>query len=60
MPVVVVLDGLVSCLRTRWGDEVEALMGGGNAGAEGWTLEWGSERHSWPSGEMGWVFGKKA
>ncbi|KAL9014441.1 MAG: hypothetical protein Q9173_000923 [Seirophora scorigena] len=58
VPLVVVLDGLVSCLRTRTPEEVLALMEG-VAGTEGWRFESGREAHTWPTGEVNWFVGIK-
>lgn len=69
VPVVVVFDGVVSCLRTRTEGEVRGLVeevrrrrrdDGGKEGKkieEGWRFESGVESHTWPVGEMSWFFG---
>jgi hypothetical protein len=58
VPVVVVLDGYVSCARTRTGEVVRRLMPEGWE-AEGWRLKSGEELHTWPCGKMSWVVGMK-
>ncbi|KAI4193076.1 MAG: hypothetical protein LQ348_002976 [Seirophora lacunosa] len=58
VPLVVVLDGLVSCLRTRTPGEILALMEGVE-GMEGWRFESGREAHTWPAGEVSWFVGIK-
>ncbi|KAL8775220.1 MAG: hypothetical protein Q9209_000226 [Squamulea sp. 1 TL-2023] len=62
-PSVVVLDGLVSCLRTRTRgeiirlmDEVEGVPGDWRVG---WRFESGRRRHTWPFGEATWFVGIK-
>lgn len=62
VPFVVVFDGWVSSLRTRWGDEVRDLIveaGGEGELGEGWKVNWGGCKHSRPFGEALWIFGKK-
>jgi hypothetical protein len=58
VPLVVVLDGYVSCARTRTGEEVRRLMPKGWE-EEGWKLKEGHEIHTWPCGKMSWVVGMK-
>lgn len=58
VPVVVVLDGFVSCLRTRTREEVERLMPAGWR-EQGWKIRSGREIHTWPVGRMTWVVGVK-
>ncbi|KAI4226579.1 MAG: hypothetical protein L6R36_003064 [Xanthoria steineri] len=62
-PTVVVLDGIVSCLRTRERgeilrllDEVEGVDGDWRVG---WRFESGRGRHTWPFGEATWFVGVK-
>ncbi|KAJ2901587.1 hypothetical protein MKZ38_001666 [Zalerion maritima] len=57
LPFVIVFDGLVSSLRTRTPEEVEALLKGCGAegGTEGWKVRSGRERFLWPVGWMNWV-----
>lgn len=62
VPFVVVFDGWVSSLRTRWGDEVRDLIveaGGEGKLGEGWKVNWGGCKHSRPFGDALWIFGKK-
>lgn len=62
VPFVVVFDGWVSSLRTRWGDEVRDLIveaGGEGELGEGWKVNWGGCKHSRPFGEALWIFGKR-
>ncbi len=63
VPSVVVLDGLVSCLRTRGRGEILRLMDEVE-GVEadwrvGWRFESGKVRHTWPFGEATWFVGIK-
>lgn len=60
LPVVLVFDGWMSCLRTRTPDEVEALLR--TCGAEGgeeeiakWEIRSGSEVFMWPVGRLNWI-----
>lgn len=60
LPIVLVVDGWVSCLRTRTADEVEALLR--TCGAEGgddeiakWEVKSGSETFMWPVGRLNWI-----
>ncbi|KAL8907426.1 MAG: hypothetical protein Q9207_001396 [Kuettlingeria erythrocarpa] len=55
VPVVVVLDGLVSALRTRTTEELLALMD--DEEREGWRFESGAAMHTWPTGEATWFVG---
>lgn len=62
VPFVVVFDGWMSSLRTRWGDEVRDLIveaGGEGELGEGWEVSWGGCKHSRPFGDALWIFGKK-
>ena len=62
VPFVVVFDGWISSLRTRWGDEVRDLIveaGGEGELGEGWKVNWGGCKHSRPFGDALWIFGKK-
>lgn len=59
IPFVVVFDGLVSSLRTRSAEEVQALMKECGASPDGWTVKSGEEQHTWPIGYMSWVIGVK-
>lgn len=56
VPFVVVFDGLVSSLRTRWGEEVERLMVGDR---QGWKVDCGGAQHTWPCGDASWVLGTR-
>ncbi|KAL8753482.1 MAG: hypothetical protein Q9184_005409 [Pyrenodesmia sp. 2 TL-2023] len=57
VPIVVVLDGLVSALRTRTREELLALMD--EKEREGWRFESGAAVHTWPMGEATWFVGIK-
>ncbi|KAK4133646.1 hypothetical protein BT67DRAFT_442566 [Trichocladium antarcticum] len=64
LPVVLVFDGWMSCLRTRTTDEVVALLKA--CGAEGgqeeiakWEITSGSETFMWPVGRVNWIMGLK-
>lgn len=62
VPFVVVFDGWVSSLRTRWGDEIRDLIveaGGEGELGEGWKVNWGGCKHSRPFGDALWILGKK-
>ncbi|KAL8920814.1 MAG: hypothetical protein Q9172_004320 [Xanthocarpia lactea] len=62
-PSIVVLDGLVSCLRTRTRAEILKLMDEVEGVPEDWRVGWrfesGSRRHTWPCGEATWFVGIK-
>ena len=58
VPFVVVLDGLVSCVRARRSEEIMTLMDG-LKGKNGWNFETGSTMHTWPSGRMTYFIGIK-
>ncbi|KAI0477361.1 hypothetical protein GGR56DRAFT_404677 [Xylariaceae sp. FL0804] len=56
VPFVLVFDGVVSALRTRTPDEVEALLRTcGAKGADSWVIRSGEERFLWPTGRMNWI-----
>ena len=59
VPVVVVFDGYVSSIRTRTVEEVEGLLRGAvgeeRLEREGWRVQSGWVRHSWPTGWMSWI-----
>ena len=64
LPVVLVFDGWMSCLRTRTVDEVRELLR--TCGAEGgqeeiakWEVKSGSETFMWPVGRVNWIIGLK-
>ena len=59
VPFVLVLDGIVTCLRTRTGEEIEALIRDSGADAKGWRLREGDVVHTWPIGRMRW-YGRRA
>ncbi len=59
VPLVLVLDGYVSSLRTRTSGEIQLLMKECGASADGWTVKSGSEQHTWPTGCMTYVIGVK-
>ncbi|KAI1387706.1 uncharacterized protein F4822DRAFT_407344 [Hypoxylon trugodes] len=56
VPFVLVFDGLISCLRTRTADEVEALLRTcGAPDAENWEVHSGKEQFLWPCGYLNWI-----
>jgi hypothetical protein len=57
VPFVLVFDGIVSCLRTRTGEEIEALMSEAGVSKRGWRFQEGDEWHTWPIGRMRWFVG---
>ena len=61
IPIVVALDGMISSLRTRTGEEVKAMLEKilreKGRDVDEWDVVWGSEWHTWPLGEMTWVVG---
>lgn len=61
VPIVVMLDGWVSAVRTRSGEEILALMKKGGMGEEmqGWRFEDGHRLHTWPTGVMRYFVGIK-
>ncbi|KAI9650841.1 hypothetical protein NHQ30_000876 [Ciborinia camelliae] len=59
IPFVLVWDGIISSLRTRSAEEVEALMNTSGGNTAGWKMLSGRERHTWPTGYMTWVMGVK-
>ncbi|KAM5346486.1 hypothetical protein ACJ41O_009491 [Fusarium nematophilum] len=58
LPFVLVFDGLISSLRTRTPEEVEALLRSCGADASRWEMRSGSEMHLWPCGYVNWVICK--
>lgn len=60
LPFVLVFDGLISSLRTRTPDEVEALLRSCGADTSEWEIRSGSKRHLWPCGYLNWVICKPA
>jgi hypothetical protein len=61
VPMVVMLDGWVSAVRTRSGEEILALMkkGGMEEEMQGWRFEDGHRLHTWPTGVMRYFVGIK-
>jgi len=61
VPIVVMLDGWVSAVRTRSGEEILALMkkGGMEEEMQGWRFEDGHRLHTWPTGVMHYFVGVK-
>lgn len=55
IPFVLVFDGIISSLRTRTPDEVEALLRTCGADTTDWVLESGRERFLWPTGHLHWI-----
>jgi hypothetical protein len=58
IPFVLVFDGIVSSLRTRSAEEVQAMMIECGASCE-WSVKHGHEQHTWPTGYITWVIGIK-
>ena len=64
VPLVVLFDGLVSCLRTRTGPEVRAMVESvreeiGTEKTGEWVIKWGTLCHTWPTGSLEWVVAMK-
>lgn len=59
VPFVLVFDGIISCLRTRTADEVEALLRTCGADSDGWEVKSGREQVIWPCGYLNWVICSK-
>ena len=61
IPLVVVLDGLISAVRTRSGEEITALMTKGKMekDMQGWRFEAGRRMHTWPTGQLIYFVGVK-
>ncbi|KAI4133284.1 MAG: hypothetical protein LQ338_000342 [Usnochroma carphineum] len=63
VPLVVVLDGFVSCMRTRTRGEILRLMDEIEGMEEGWRVGWrfesGKRSHTWPTGVATWFVGVK-
>lgn len=67
IPFILVIDGLVSCWRTRSAAHVEhlsklatiAIALEGREQDSGWQWTSGRERHSWPGGDMVYMIGTK-
>ncbi|KAK4502820.1 hypothetical protein PRZ48_006246 [Zasmidium cellare] len=57
IPFIVVVDGIVSCLRTRTADEILELIDESGANCEGWEFKHGSRTHNRLVGEMRWFIG---
>ncbi|KAI0898835.1 hypothetical protein F4806DRAFT_506754 [Annulohypoxylon nitens] len=55
VPFVLTFDGIISSLRTRTPDEVEALLRTCGADCDGWEIKSGRERFLWPCGHLNWV-----
>lgn len=55
LPFVLVFDGLVSCLRTRTPEEVEALLRGCGADTSSWEMQSGRRKFIWPCGYLNWI-----
>ncbi|PTB69122.1 hypothetical protein BBK36DRAFT_2494 [Trichoderma citrinoviride] len=58
LPFVMVFDGLVSCLRTRTAEEIEALLRGCGADTSLWEMRSGRSKFIWPCGYLRWVICK--
>jgi hypothetical protein len=59
VPLILVLDGYVSSLRTRTSEEIQALMKECGTCTDGWTVTSGAAQHTWPTGYMTYVIGVK-
>ena len=64
IPLVLVFDGWISCLRTRTGYEVKVMIDKaieefGEEEAGQWKMQWGTEMHTWPLGPMEWFVATK-
>jgi hypothetical protein len=59
IPLILVLDGYVSSLRTRTSEEIQSLMRECGAHVDGWTVKSGAAQHTWPTGYMTYVIGVK-
>ncbi|KAF5008620.1 hypothetical protein FDECE_5110 [Fusarium decemcellulare] len=55
IPLVLMWDGIVSSLRTREPEEVEALLHGCNSNLAGWEFRTGKERFLWPFRYLNWI-----
>ncbi|RYP43368.1 hypothetical protein DL768_009962 [Monosporascus sp. mg162] len=55
VPFVLVFDGLISSLRTRTPEEVEALLRTCGADVTGWEVRSGRQQFLWPCGYMSWI-----
>ncbi|KAM0425309.1 hypothetical protein ACHAPT_009365 [Fusarium lateritium] len=55
IPIVLIWDGIVSSLRTREPEEVEALLRSCGADASGWEMRSGKEMFLWPCGHLNWI-----
>lgn len=59
IPLILVLDGYVSSLRTRTPQEIRSLMRDCGASADNWTVKHGVAQHTWPTGYLTYVIGVK-
>ena len=64
IPFVIVFDGFMSSLRIRTGEEAEAMVQSviqevGHEKVGHWTVKWGSEWHTYPTGRMEWIVAMK-
>ncbi|KAI8718054.1 hypothetical protein NCS52_00883300 [Fusarium sp. LHS14.1] len=55
IPLVLIWDGIVSSLRTRGPEEVEALLHSCGADASGWEMRSGKDMYLWPCGHLNWI-----
>lgn len=60
VPFIVVVDGIVSCLRTRTAEEILKLIEECGAGCEGWEFKHESRMHNKLVGEMHWFIALRA
>ena len=59
VPLILVLDGYVSSLRTRTSEEIQALMKECGASSRLLDGQNGAAQHTWPTGYMTYVIGVK-
>lgn len=59
IPFVLVFDGIISALRTRTREEVEALLRSCGADSDGWEIHNGVETIARPVGRMNWIVAVK-
>lgn len=59
IPFALYFDGIISSLRTRTPDEVEALLRSCGEDASEWEVKSGRELHFWPCGYVSWIVGTK-
>ena len=55
IPLILMFDGTVSCLRTRTEAEIMELIRQSGADLDCWEIKHGFEVHTWPLGRMRWT-----